>query len=143
MGRNNHRWVSTEQAPAFLECKFCKIQHTMGKDLDRTPAGSFWYRFPGGEWIRYQQGYAPTPKCPRDQPPPVEFLESPTMEDKSRQGMLVHEATSSGRTVHIVVYVEAGTHPVKSTIMCRTQEQASELARVLREAQFVVPEKKA
>lgn len=56
--------------------------------------------------------------------------------DNSRSGSLIHTATSSGRTVNLVQYVEGGVHPVKSTIMCRTQEQATELARVLNEAKF-------
>lgn len=53
--------------------------------------------------------------------------------DKSRNGSLVHSATSQGRTVEVVAYLEGGTHPIKSSIICRTSEQAAEVARVLTE----------
>lgn len=57
-------------------------------------------------------------------------------DDKSRHGALVHDARSSGRTVYVVAYLEGGTRPVESSLVCRTQEQAAEVARVLREALF-------
>jgi hypothetical protein len=62
----------------------------------------------------------------------------PTTEtDLSRNGKLVHEATSSGRTVHVVAYIEGIEDPryaVESQIVCRTPEQAAKVARVLSEA---------
>lgn len=70
--------------------------------------------------------------------------ENEMMHDRSRDGALIHEATSSGRIVTVVAYIEAEVpiqaqtfrllHPVKSTILCRTSEQAAEVARILREA---------
>ena len=61
-----------------------------------------------------------------------------TEQDKSRMGTLVHAASSSGREVHVVAYIEGvepdARHEIDSRILCRTQEQAAEVARVLREA---------
>lgn len=54
--------------------------------------------------------------------------------DRSRHGQLVHEVTSEGRYVYIVAYLEGGDRPIKSQILCRTSEQAAEIARVLSEA---------
>lgn len=64
--------------------------------------------------------------------------------DRSRSGHLVHDCTSSGRCVRLIAYIEGvGEHPryeIESNIICRTQEQAAELARILREAKFEQPE---
>jgi len=59
--------------------------------------------------------------------------------DRSRNGYLVHGATSSGRGVRVEVYIEGllGDDPryvQEATLTCRTAEQATEIARVLREA---------
>jgi hypothetical protein len=59
--------------------------------------------------------------------------------DRSRNGHLVHSATSSGRCVTVVAYIEGIEDPrltIESSIICRTQEQAAEIARVLTEARF-------
>lgn len=57
--------------------------------------------------------------------------------DRSRAGYLVHSATSSGRHVEVVAYIEGLEDPryaIESRVLCRTAEQAAEIARVLREA---------
>jgi hypothetical protein len=59
-----------------------------------------------------------------------------TETDRSREGHLIHEASSSGRDVRVVAYLEGLKRPVESRIICRTAEQATELARVLSEATF-------
>lgn len=62
--------------------------------------------------------------------------------DNSRNGKLVHSATSSGRNVKVVMYVEgAGVEgqrlfPVEGRLIARTSEQGAEVARVLRESTF-------
>lgn len=67
-------------------------------------------------------------------------MKNSTEPDRSRAGHLVHSATSSGRYVAVVVYIEGAGIPmeprreVRSEILCRTQEQATELARIIREA---------
>lgn len=63
-----------------------------------------------------------------------------TEHDRSRSGHLVHDATSSGRIVDVVTYIE-GLEPgprmeVRTQIVCRTAAQAAEVARVLRVARF-------
>ena len=63
-------------------------------------------------------------------------------DDRSQAGYLVHSAQNSGRGVRLVVYIEGISVPrytVESHIVCRTAEQAAELARVLREAKFSQP----
>jgi hypothetical protein len=65
-----------------------------------------------------------------------------TDEDKSRNGGLIHEASSSGRWVKVVTYLEGVKDPkfiVEGSLVCRSSEQAAELARVLNEARFVLP----
>lgn len=60
-------------------------------------------------------------------------------DDRSRHGFLVHDAASGGRWVTVTAYLEGGTRPIETRLLCRTQEQAAELARVLREARFEEP----
>ena len=65
----------------------------------------------------------------------------PDVVDLSRSGRLVHAATSSGRTVTVVGYIEGVQGDptrctIESQIICRTSEQAAEVARVLREARI-------
>ena len=68
-------------------------------------------------------------------------------QDRSRQGFLVHDAISGGRDLKIIAYLEGGHEgredgrPVESRILCRTSEQSREIARILKEARFVQPEK--
>lgn len=64
--------------------------------------------------------------------------ESPEVVDRSREGYLVHDARSSGREVTVTTHIEGlqGTLPryaVESRVVCRTAEQAAELAKQLRE----------
>jgi len=59
--------------------------------------------------------------------------------DNSRLGGLIHSATSNGRWVKLVVYIEGGNEsgkPIGSDIVCRTSEQAAKIAEVLRNAKF-------
>ena len=62
-----------------------------------------------------------------------------TEEDRSRAGYLIHHASSSGRDVRVVVYLE-GTKPprfiVGERLVARSSEQAAEIARVLNEARW-------
>mgnify|MGYP001609836316 CR=1 FL=1 len=56
--------------------------------------------------------------------------------DLSRAGRLVHDARSSGRNVLITAYIEGlvgdpDRYAIESSIICRTQEQAAEVARIL------------
>jgi len=62
--------------------------------------------------------------------------------DRSRSGFLVHSATSSGRGVRVVAYIEGLDDPcyeIESSIICRTPEQAAEVARVLDRARTEEP----
>jgi hypothetical protein len=62
--------------------------------------------------------------------------------DKSREGHLIHNATSSGRWVKIVAYIEGTQDPrymVESNMVCRSSEQAREICRVLNEARWEMP----
>jgi hypothetical protein len=54
-------------------------------------------------------------------------------DDRSRHGHLVHDAVASGREVKIVAYLEAGHNPITSSVMCRTPQQASTIATLLRD----------
>ena len=57
-------------------------------------------------------------------------------EDRSRTGALVHGASAQGRHVYVTAYIEAPGPDglaIESTILCRTSEQATEIARVLAE----------
>lgn len=60
--------------------------------------------------------------------------------DESRNGRLVHRATSSGRELEIVTYIEGlqgdttGRYEMATRVLCRTQEQAAKIAQLLTEA---------
>lgn len=63
----------------------------------------------------------------------------PDLVDLSRRARLVHDARSSGRNVIVTAYIEglvgdSDRYAIESSIMCRTSEQAAELARVIRDA---------
>lgn len=67
------------------------------------------------------------------------YEEKTFVEDRSRIGSLVHDATSQGRIVTVIAYLEGlpgdpNRLPIESRIACRTQEQAEMVARVLRMA---------
>lgn len=44
-----HGWDNDENDPvAFLKCRKCGMEHTIGERIGRT--GKFFWRMPGGEW---------------------------------------------------------------------------------------------
>ncbi len=64
----------------------------------------------------------------------------PGLLDRSRKGYLVHSATSSGREVTLVLYIEGLQDPRyihEQRLLCRTSEQASAIAQLLTEAKSV------
>ena len=58
-------------------------------------------------------------------------------ERQRRKEHLVYSATSRGRDLDIITYLESGTRPVMQTILCQSSEQSREIARVLTEAKGV------
>lgn len=63
----------------------------------------------------------------------------PYPNDRSRHGRLVHDARPDGRYVRVTAYLEGGDRPITRDLLCRSPEQAQEIARVLRETEWQHP----
>jgi hypothetical protein len=58
-GIKQHRFVTGGEPPAFLICKHCGLEHTIGELLGKDKKYSYWFRYPGQKWKRRP----PIPPC--------------------------------------------------------------------------------